>query len=393
MSATEKDSLYLQKRAGMLVWVRSGEPLIWANGAAVSISVIAVVGLILLLAVRGFGHFWPNDIMQSGVVYDGRESAQLGVLVEEKQVSGEQLRSAGMTLNGAGPFFNRMLFKQGNRDFLGSDFVWVLEEQLVDSHYPEWAMVVERLEWGNQYGFLHSVTVRGERVAEGEADTQTWQAFQQAIEDSLAVRDEIHRIERKVIGSINHNMEAVRLAERKLELAGNATPGALAELAERRAVLDAEYRVLQQKLAALYDSIQDDYYQIRLVDGRIVDQAIAKVVRATLPNQMSLLQKMGQYLAKLWEFLSTEPREANTEGGVFPAIFGTVMMVLLMSVMVTPFGVVAAVYLREYARQGLVPQLSMGYSVSVSLSTLWAVSLILCFSQRRCLALPLELRG
>ena len=37
---------------------------------------------------------------------------------------------------------------------------------------------------------------------------------------------------------------------------------------------------------------------------------------------------------------------------VFPAIFGTVMMVLLMSVMVTPFGVVAAVYLREYARQG-----------------------------------------
>ena len=354
MSATEKDSLYLQKRAGMLVWVRSGEPLIWANGAAVSISVIAVVGLILLLAVRGFGHFWPNDIMQSGVVYDGRESAQLGVLVEEKQVSGEQLRSAGMTLNGAGPFFNRMLFKQGNRDFLGSDFVWVLEEQLVDSHYPEWAMVVERLEWGNQYGFLHSVTVRGERVAEGEADTQTWQAFQQAIEDSLAVRDEIHRIERKVIGSINHNMEAVRLAERKLELAGNATPGALAELAERRAVLDAEYRVLQQKLAALYDSIQDDYYQIRLVDGRIVDQAIAKVVRATLPNQMSLLQKMGQYLAKLWEFLSTEPREANTEGGVFPAIFGTVMMVLLMSVMVTPFGVVAAVYLREYARQGLV---------------------------------------
>jgi phosphate transport system permease protein len=47
-----------------------------------------------------------------------------------------------------------------------------------------------------------------------------------------------------------------------------------------------------------------------------------------------------------------DPREANTEGGIFPAIFGTVMMVLLMSVMVTPLGIMAAVYMREYAKQG-----------------------------------------
>ena len=60
------------------------------------------------------------------------------------------------------------------------------------------------------------------------------------------------------------------------------------------------------------------------------------------------------YFSKVYEFLTAEPREANTEGGIFPAIFGTVMMVLLMSVFVTPFGVVAAVYLREYAKQGTV---------------------------------------
>jgi phosphate transport system permease protein len=67
-----------------------------------------------------------------------------------------------------------------------------------------------------------------------------------------------------------------------------------------------------------------------------------------------VVAKSALYLERLWEFLSAEPREANTEGGVFPAIFGTVMMVLLMSIIVTPFGVVAAVYLREYARQGFV---------------------------------------
>src|SRR5690606_11614563 len=58
------------------------------------------------------------------------------------------------------------------------------------------------------------------------------------------------------------------------------------------------------------------------------------------------------YFHQFWLFLSSEPREANTEGGVFPAIFGTVLMVLLMSIIVTPFGVGAAVYLRVYAKQG-----------------------------------------
>jgi phosphate transport system permease protein len=51
------------------------------------------------------------------------------------------------------------------------------------------------------------------------------------------------------------------------------------------------------------------------------------------------------------------PREANTEGGIFPAIFGTVMMVFIMSIVVTPFGVLAAIYLREYAKQGPVTRI------------------------------------
>ena len=51
-------------------------------------------------------------------------------------------------------------------------------------------------------------------------------------------------------------------------------------------------------------------------------------------------------------FLSEDPREANTEGGVFPAIFGTVLMVLTHVHRGDPFGVIAAAYLREYAKQG-----------------------------------------
>jgi phosphate transport system permease protein len=70
------------------------------------------------------------------------------------------------------------------------------------------------------------------------------------------------------------------------------------------------------------------------------------------PNELSTIERARVYMSRLWEFLSADPRESNTEGGVFPAIFGTVMMVFLMSLLAVPFGVVAAIYLREYARQG-----------------------------------------
>ncbi len=93
---------------------------------------------------------------------------------------------------------------------------------------------------------------------------------------------------------------------------------------------------------------------VRVMGGQQITVPLSKVVQAYQPNAMGIVGKTGFYVASFWDFLTEEPREANTEGGIFPALFGTVMMVLLMSVMVMPFGVVAAVYLHEYAKQGLV---------------------------------------
>jgi phosphate transport system permease protein len=64
--------------------------------------------------------------------------------------------------------------------------------------------------------------------------------------------------------------------------------------------------------------------------------------------------KLALYLSRWKEFLFDEPRASNNEGGVFPAIFGTVVMTLVMSLAVVPFGVLAALYLREYARAGAI---------------------------------------
>ncbi|MCH8507898.1 MAG: ABC transporter permease subunit [Phycisphaerales bacterium] len=81
---------------------------------------------------------------------------------------------------------------------------------------------------------------------------------------------------------------------------------------------------------------------------------LSQVVRIVDTNAMGTGQKVGVFLSRWWEFLSTRPREANTEGGVFPVIVGTVMLTLLLTITVTPLGVIAALYLREYAPQGII---------------------------------------
>ncbi|MBX3307568.1 MAG: phosphate ABC transporter permease PstA, partial [Nitrospira sp.] len=103
-------------------------------------------------------------------------------------------------------------------------------------------------------------------------------------------------------------------------------------------------------------SEEESLYTVLVADanGREKSIGLSQVVRVLRPNNLSTWEKLWVYGGNVWMVLTTEPREANTEGGIFPAIFGTVMMVLIMSLIVTPFGVIGALYLREYARQGVI---------------------------------------
>lgn len=60
---------------------------------------------------------------------------------------------------------------------------------------------------------------------------------------------------------------------------------------------------------------------------------------------------VGGYEKITWEFLTGVPEEGMTEGGIFPGIFGTVLLVLIMSIFCIPIGVITAIYLTEYARK------------------------------------------
>jgi phosphate transport system permease protein len=331
-------------------WYKSGEPWVWTTAGAVALSLVAVYAVVWLTAARGLTHWWPKPIAE--ITYQERGGATIrliGEIREKEEVSVARLREQGYEVESKDVFNDRYLIKLGNKDLTGVDFKWYPAPMLGEFRYPDDLLAVERREWGNFYGHLKSVVEDGKVVAEGPA---AWDEARKRLSRSNDLFRQAVRIEKVDIGKINYALEKIRLGERRLEIDDELTDAARADFAEQRKVLEADYLVLQEKLDNIRRDIERDSVNVETSDGQLVNIPFAKIADLYMPNAMNLWQKIGFYVHKFWEFVTDDPREANTEGGIFPAIFGTVMMVLLMSVMVTPLGIMAAVYMREYAKQG-----------------------------------------
>jgi phosphate transport system permease protein len=331
-------------------WIKSGSPWIWLTAGAVALSLIMVFGVLWMTAFRGLGHFWPAAVAQATYQEkDGSVVRLIGEVREREEVSVKRLTESGFKIPGDALFADRYLLKLGNRDVYGFDFRWFPAPLLGEFSYPPQLLTIERREWGNFYGHLRAVKENGRIVAEAE---QAWPALVERVERAQRLFNEAYRIEKDDIGHINYKIEQLRLRGRKLELQGTLTDAAKAELDRETARWNAEFAALGDRLAQLRKDIARDGLSAEVMNGKVIDIPLAKVADVYQANAMGVMQKVGHYAKKLREFIFDDPREANTEGGIFPAIFGTVMMVLLMSIMVTPLGVMAAVYMREYAKQG-----------------------------------------
>ena len=378
-------------------WWTSGTPWIWLNAMAVGVGVAAVAGLLGLIATRGLAHFWPADVAMLRLT-DG--TTVIGELVDIEHIdptSFEQTDDSGTEP------IERWLVKTGNRRVNGPDFHWVGAGNIIARTFPRDVAVFERTEWGNGCGHIWAVYEKDALVVTGAG---TWEELQSRLARVAALREEIASTQATTIGTVNYKLERLRLEKRRRVLRGNApqpapsasslscegcppraprlkaparpgsstmkqpTPVASApdrrlfpasfeapDIAAQERLLKAAYQEAETQLRALSEAMRRDVVEIVIMDGRRVMQPLSDVIRVWRPNAMSVSDKLLHY-ARSWSvFLTGEPREANTEGGVFPAIFGTVMMVLLMAVIVSPLGVIAAVYLREYARQGLLVRL------------------------------------
>jgi phosphate transport system permease protein len=323
-------------------WFKSGSPWIWLSAGGVSISLISVLGLLWLIASRGLSYFWPADIVEFNLLNEyGVKSVVIGEIYDRERIPAEQLAHTNIKLPVGQESVERLLIKTGNRELVSLDFRWLLVPQVIQQSTPENLVVIERRSNGNFYGVIESLELEGEKVGLSQLPI--------LLERVENFQDKIDRLQKTDIGAINYKLERLRLKERKHKLDGTLTDALSNDFMEDVKALKAEYGQLEIKLMALRQKIARDQLFVRAMDGQIVTINFEDVLAVTFSNKLNTFDKIALFFSQIGGFIVDDPREANTEGGVFPAIFGTVLMVLLMTVIVSPFGVIAAIYLHEYA--------------------------------------------
>ena len=315
-----------------------GEAWVWFSGLGLIIGLGMVIGLLSLVLMNGATVFWapPVPVAQ---VDDGR------VLIG--QLAQRRVR-AGSTADH--PVYERQ-YQVGLRELNGNSYLWVDEAKIKGEAFPADVLGLERVE--NGPAFVRPQSLRkSDGVVIAVADPAFEAAFQVEVAAAAAVREKLIEITRHRIGDVNASMDKAKVSLRRAEdlrLTGEATA-----LQKEITVLDGRFAALQEEAkkvvagGAVASLISQD------AAGREVVVPLTQVIRAWFPNRLDTWGRVKLFGSRLGEFIFDEPREANTEGGLMPAIFGTLVMTVFMSLLVTPFGVITAIYLREYAQQGAV---------------------------------------
>ncbi len=380
-----------------------GEPWVWLTGGALSLAVLMILGLLIIVIYNGSITYWPGSIHQftshAGVNYMGEEFRSENFTPQPSAVNNlpDEVRdSVAVTLAENDGLSHRRLIRTANFDLLGTHFTWISDFEVIpDSDVlPEWAVLVERMTWGRFYGFPSALEIKGEIIADDPHEV--WEGFQKNHPKVRRLWQKRRSLEIHDLGRANRILENARLELRRVELQENppatwvaayehlhrfragGTQEEISEAIEALEIIEkevgkpsdvylqaiksfeSEHNRGQEAFLAINEEIfslnqEMDQYKIHMtaVDGQEKILNLAEIVRAYPANQLSVWDKIRIYLSRWWEFLRADPREANSEGGVFPAIFGTVTMTMIMSLLVAPFGVLAALYLREYAKAGL----------------------------------------
>ena len=319
----------------MKQFITRGEPQVWMTAAALTTTLLMGLTLIVVVMINGLGTFWPARVtefkMQSG-------QSVLGEVLKEEPLPGTDTR--------------RIQLKVGNRDLYGMDFRWIEERQVTERTLPDHVVALEREEYGNFYGLLKNVHVPGTDKAQ-----PIWQQLVAGREAILPLRDKLDEIDGH-INDINREIEALQDRDRLLVYQGVASghperQHIVVEVSELKGSF--AHWMEQQRLQK--EALADYYAEFSDINGRSAHIELDEIVRAYQPNDLGFFQRAGIYGSKLVELFVGEPRESNTEGGLFPAIFGTVLLIFVMSLFSFPLGVIAAIYLSEYAGEGLMVRL------------------------------------
>jgi phosphate transport system permease protein len=340
--------------------LRRGDPAIWLAGTGLGISILMIAGMIGLILWNGLGFFWPRALEEI--------TLKDGTVLMGEVVAREPIPAPGTPEHLTR---GRLQLKLGNRDVSGADFRWVNEDDIASRQAPQDAVYVERREYGPFIGRPVKLVDGDRELASGAGPVLA--QLPALVDKAASDRHAIRELERDEIGAINYRIEQLRLDLRELEIEALAAVARSAEAAAQAPGVDqsaaktaieqqltglqTEYAELDERLRKTREEAERVRVTLKASGGEEKEMPVLDVYRLFAPNQLGVIGRARIYASRLWEFLSGEPRESNTEGGIFPAIFGTVMMVMLMSVIAVPFGLLAALYLREYAKQGVLVRL------------------------------------
>lgn len=311
---------------------RNGEPWVWLTAAGLACGVAMALGLFLLILVQGGSSFWPRRIELLEVSTGSAEERIAGFITQETQ-----RRDAGGKLHAEIQLF------RGNKDLNGEAFKFIDRESIKSTSRPDSFLLVERLEYGP--AIIEPVSLQTPEGIILATAVGFKKSLDSILQQSRAARAKLLTIERREIGAISRELNTLTLAEK----AGNTPPSTLAA---RRDELQRSFAKCQTEAVAIRTELARSSLNGVTADGKSVTYPAANLLGAFPSNRAGFFERVQEMLHRMLNFLREDPREANTEGGVFPAIFGTVTMTLVMSLFVTPFGVIAAIYLREYAKQG-----------------------------------------
>jgi len=307
---------------------REGEHFVWATGLALALILTLTIMLLSVVIMNGAGVFWPKRLA-------------LAELTDSSRVLGEIVREDHHPETGE----QRLQFKIANRDLYGLDFRWLNRGEIKRLSYPAKAVALERLEHGNFFG---SLAPTGAITSVG--------ALRQALAGLGDQQEKVARLNGQ-LADLNGELAAIRLKQAKFAYRHQQDSPPARKLAIREQDIQARFTALADELSKERTALQTPTVQLLDANGTVKEIALADIVRVYTPNTMSWAAKVGYYATRLREFFGAEPRESNTEGGLFPAIFGTVMLVFLMSILSFPLGVIAGIYLREYAKDGILVKL------------------------------------
>lgn len=348
-----------------------GEPILWLTAGGLMTSLLMIFFLLFLVIKNGFLNFWPLDISHMELK-DGTKLMGEITQVQEYKFPEDKLSELDdesiMKIKENNGLEKRYLLRIGNFEITNEHFRWLSQNEIAKTSYPKDAVIIERLEWGRFYGFPRAFMVDGEKITSDFAGI--WSNFYKYYPEARKIWKEKVKVEKDDIGRLNHEIEKERLKLKKAQIYfENAKFGrnpeeikkaeiglnaVKSEFEKFSAKSDETYQKLTSKVAELKSSYEKYSIIFETSSGEMKDIKLYEMVGIYNANQLNFLGRIKIYFSRWAEFLFDEPREANSEGGVFPAIFGTVVMTLIMSIFVVPFGVITSIYMKEYAKSGYV---------------------------------------